>query len=160
MACLGLAGKALGSRPVFDIGGEFGCRTAREYLVEAPPVLLMQAMLGGSRPGETGVDSQWKPFDDNNAVSGHAFIGAVPFITAAQMTENRALRSLFYLGSTCPAWSRVNDDAHYLSQVLLGWYMAYLACQCVTGTEEQQEPVCLIPLACPEFTGIGLVWQR
>ncbi|MDZ7618992.1 MAG: phosphatase PAP2 family protein, partial [Patescibacteria group bacterium] len=160
MACLGLAGHAMSDWPMFDVCGEFGERATRSYLVGAPPMLLMQAMLGASRPGETTAESRWKPFDDNNAVSGHAFIGAVPFLTAAHMTENRAARALFYFGSICPAWSRVNDDAHYLSQVVLGWYMAYLACRSVDGTQRGEEPLSLVPLAYHEFTGVGLVWCR
>jgi membrane-associated phospholipid phosphatase len=160
LACLGLVGSALRDRPLFDVGGEFGSRATRAYLVGAPPMLFMQAMLGASRPGETALDSQWRPFYDANAVSGHAFIGAVLFITAARMTENRSARALLYLGSTCTAWSRVNDDAHYLSQAILGWYVAYLACRSVDGTERGEEPLSLVPLVCAEFSGLGLEWRR
>ncbi|MDY0166212.1 MAG: phosphatase PAP2 family protein [Thermoguttaceae bacterium] len=120
----------------------------------------MQFLLGASRPGETDYRSQWKPFDDTNAVSGHAFIGAVPFLTAAEMTENLAARAFLYVGSACTAWSRVNDDAHYLSQVILGWYMAYLACRSVEATGEDMQTLSLVPLAGPELSGLGLVWRR
>ena len=45
----------------------------------APPMLAMQVVTGGfPRPGETDDGSTWKPFQDNNGVSGHSFIGAVP----------------------------------------------------------------------------------
>ncbi len=160
MACLGLVGQALRDRPLFNVSGEFGSRATRAYLVGAPPMLFLQTMLGASRPGETNLDSQWRPFYDTNAVSGHAFMGAVPFITAARMTENRSARVLLYLGSMCPACSRVNDDAHYLSQVILGWYMAYLACQSVDGTQRGEESLSLVPLVYPEFNGLGLAWRR
>ncbi len=160
MACLGLVGRALRDRPLFDVGGELGSRATRAYLVGGPPMLFMQAMLGASRPGETPLDSQWRPFYDTNAVSGHAFMAAVPFITAARMTENRSARALLYLGSTCTAWSRVNDDAHYLSQAILGWYMAYLACRSVDGTERGEQPLSLVPLVCPELSGLGIEWRR
>ncbi len=160
MACLSLAGHALEDRPVFNLAGDFGDRATRAYLVGAPPVLLMQVLLGASRPGETRHDSQWRPFADSNAVSGHAFLGAVPFITAAQMTDNRMAQAALYLGSACTGWSRINDDAHYLSQAVLGWYMAYLACRSVDATELDLEPVSLIPIAGPEWSGLGLVWRR
>jgi len=59
-------------------------------------------------------------------VSGHAFVGAVPFLTLAKMAENqKPLQVLAYALSVLTAWSRVNDNAHYTSQAILGWYMAY-----------------------------------
>lgn len=160
MACLSLAGHVLDDRPVFELAGDFGSRATRAYVVGAPSVLCMQVLLGASRPGETDDHSRWKPFDDSNAVSGHAFVGSVPFITAAHMTESRAAQALLYFGSACTAWSRVNDDAHYLSQAVLGWYMAYLACRSVHATNHNLEPWSLVPLTGPELSGLGLVWRR
>ncbi len=160
MACLSLTGHLLEDRPAFDLAGDFGDRATRAYLVGAPSVLFMQVLLGASRPGETHYDSQWRLFADSNAVSGHAFVGAVPFLTAARMTDNRAAQAALYFGSVCTAWSRINDDAHYLSQAILGWYMAYLACRSVDATEHGLEPVSLVPIAGPEWSGLGLVWRR
>ncbi len=76
------------------------------------------------------------------------------------MTESRAARAFLYLGSAGTAWSRVNDDAHYLSQAILGWYMAYLACRSVDASEQGIPAVDLVPLAGPEWSGLGLVWRR
>jgi len=157
---LALCSPLLEGRPLLEPLGDWGSRTTRAYLVGGPPMLLMQYCLGASRPGETHYESRWKPLDDVNAVSGHAFIGAVPFITAAQATENRVLRACLYGCSTLPAWSRVNDDAHYLSQICLGWYMAYLACRSVDRTERELPTVEMLPLAGPEFNGLGLLWRR
>ena len=113
--------------------GDFFGRTARGYAVGAPTLLLGQYVLGGDRPRDGS--SYWKPFRQNHGISGHAFIGATPFITAAQMTDNYWAKSLFYTLSVLPAWSRVNDDAHYLSQALLGWYLSYLSVRAVSETE-------------------------
>jgi len=161
-AGLALAGKLLDDVPVCGTVGEFSMRTTRAYLVGAPPMLFMQYLLGGSRPGETGHDSMWRPFEDNNAVSGHAFIGAVPFITAAKMCEHRLPRAGFYILSTFPAWSRVNDDAHYLSQVCLGWWMAYLACSSIEQTEIQTRcgTFTVVPVAEPKTLGAMAIWRR
>ena len=82
--------------------------------------------------------SHWHPFRRANAVSGHAYIGAIPFITAAQMTDKPVVKGLFYVLSTVCAWSRINDDAHYLSQAVLGWYLAYLSVRAVTKTESRR----------------------
>jgi hypothetical protein len=139
---------------------DFSDRVTRGYLVGTPPLVLMQALLGGSRPGEDGVGSQWRPFDDDNGVSGHAFVGAVPFITAARMCDRPLLKATFYTLSTFTAWSRINDDAHYLSQAGLGWWMAYLACRAVDDTESQDRNLTFTPLLTPEVTGVAIEYRR
>ena len=146
--------------PVMGIGGEFGERVTRGYVVGAPSMLLMQFTLGGSRPDETSVGSQWKPFDDTNAVSGHAFMGAVPFITAAKMTDNRLAKCTLYACSTFTAWSRVNDHDHYLSQACLGWYMAYLACRAVDLTENGGSCYTITPMVAPNTMGLAVIMER
>jgi len=161
-ACAALAASILPEGPLVSTTGEFAGRTTRAYLVGAPPMLFMQGLLGGSRPGEDPVGSGWKAFDDNNAVSGHAFMGAVPFITAAQMSDRPLARAALYACSTLTAWSRVNDDAHYLSQACLGWWMAYMACRAVDGTQTaRQTRTCeIVPVATPEMAGVGVtVWR-
>jgi len=159
-AGLAVVGKMFEDRPLFGCAGEFGDRVTRGYLVGAPPMLFMQLMLGGSRPGEDFVESRWKPFEDNNGVSGHAFMGAVPFITAARMCQNPWAKGTLYACSTFTAWSRVNDDDHYLSQVCLGWWMAYLACRAVDDTQRRYCGYELTPIATAEMTGIGAIWER
>lgn len=159
-AGLAVVGHLWEERPLATAVGRFGDRTTRAYLVGAPPMLLMQFALGASRPGETSHGSYWKPFDDTNAVSGHAFIGAVPFLTAARMTDRPAIKGALILLSTFPAWSRVNDDRHYLSQACLGWYMAHLAVRAVDHTEDDRKPIRVVPIATAQMTGLGLVIER
>jgi hypothetical protein len=116
--------------------GELSAQTIRSYLVGTPTLLLGQFMPGCSRPDDFRFyHSAWRPFQDNNSLSGHAFIGAVPFWVAAQMTNRFWLKSAFYLCSTFAGISRINDDSHYLSQVLLGWYVASLSVSAVCKTE-------------------------
>jgi len=161
-ACLALATSLLPEGPLVSTTGEFADRTTRAYLVGAPPMLFMQGFLGGSRPGEDPGESRWKAFDDNNAVGGHAFMGAVPFITAAQMSDRPLVKTALYACSTLTAWSRINDDAHYLSQVCLGWWMAYMACRAVDETQAARHArgYEIAPLATPEMAGVGVtVWR-
>ena len=139
--------------------GDFADRTARGYLVGVPTLLAFQSILGACRPHG---GSQWKPFQNDKGVSGHAFIGAMPFMTAAQMTDRPSAKTLFYTLSIIPAWSRVNDDAHYLSQALLGWYLAYLSVRAVTETEERSplpKGLTLFPIVEGSAFGIGLHYR-
>ncbi len=119
--------------------GTWGGNTARAYLVGAPSMLLMQKVTGASRPNDTSGDSTWKPGSDNNGVSGHAFMGAVPFITLAKMYKESPVKWLFYGASFLTAWSRMNDSDHYFSQSALGWVMAYQSVRSVFKTDEQRQ---------------------
>ena len=135
--------------------GTWGEHTFRSYLVGGPALLAAQEFTGGSRPQEREQASHWRPFNDNNGVSGHAFIGAVPFLTMAHLSASPALRDLAYAASGPAAWSRINDDAHFPSQAFLGWYLAYEFTEAVaaTDTERPAKPT----LAVLPWSGGGLV---
>ncbi len=111
------------------IGG-WGKRCSRTLLVGAPLVLTFQVVTGASRPAENN-GSHWHPFKDNNGVSGHSFMGAVPFLTAAKMTDQRFLKYSLFVGSTLTGLSRINDNQHYFSQAFLGWWIAFLTANSV-----------------------------
>lgn len=115
--------------------GTWGERSIRGFLVGAPPLLALQQLTGGARPTENDEGSEWRPLQDNNGISGHSFMGSLPFITAAKMTESRGLKTVYYAASTLAPLSRMNDNAHYPSQVALGWWMAYLAASAVDVTD-------------------------
>lgn len=144
--------------PFVHKSGTFFSRTCRAYGVGAPALLLGQFMLGAGRPGDRAWHSQWKPFKDANSISGHGFIGAIPFLTAAEMTDCWWLKGVLYLGSTMTAWGRVEDDAHYLSQSILGWYLAYLTVRSISRTEEKFLPrgLTIFPLTQPDNLGLGV----
>ncbi len=109
---------------------EWSQRSFRATLVGTPALLFLQEAIGSGRP-EDG-NSHWRPFHSSHGASGHAYIGAVPFITAAEMTEATYGKVLFFALSTLPALSRINDDVHYFSQAAIGWYLAYLSCRVVS----------------------------
>lgn len=157
---LGIAGAMFDETSCGTAIGQFGGRASRAYAVGAPPMLFLQSALGSSRPDEPPHDSRWRPFNDANAVSGHAFVGAVPFITAAKMTDDPCLKGGLYACSLLPAWSRMNDDSHYLSQALLGWWIAYLACDAVGRTDGRDGPFTFTPVAMPGGFGVGIVYER
>ena len=139
--------------------GEWGERSLRATLVGGPPMLLAQRVTGGSRPGERGDASRWRPLTDENGVSGHTFMGAVPFLTAAVMTDNLYAKSTLYAGSTLVGLSRVNDEAHYPSQVFLGWWIAYAATRAVDGTEDAADDgPRFVPLEPGTGEGAGVEW--
>jgi hypothetical protein len=87
-------------------------------------------------------------------------MGAVPFLTLAGMTDDPLAKCFFYACSPWTGMTRINDNVHYLSQVWLGWWMAYLACDAVNKTETGKGPLLITPLCTPEMTGVGVVYQH
>lgn len=138
--------------------GNWGAYASRAYITGLPAMWLMQIVTGASRPGETPEGSTWRPFNDDNGVSGHAFIGTVPFLTLAKMNpENNFIKYPAYIASAAAAWSRVNDDKHFTSQVVLGWYMAWEAVDTVFSSNEKNKSLTITPIA--GLDGFGLMAQ-
>lgn len=138
---------------VSSIGGD----TFRAYAVGAPVLLVSQRALGASRPTEQPAQgSKYKPLHDDNSVSGHAFMGAVPFLTLANHSDEPAVKYGAYLASILTAWSRVNDDKHYLSQAILGWYIAYESVNAVqqSNTQHRQNNHQLSPMVAGDKVGV------
>lgn len=144
--------------PVGDVVGEWGSRSLRMFVVGAPPLYVMQWVTGASRPGESSAGSDWKFYNDNNGVSGHAFVGAVPFLAAADMVESPLLKGTLYVCSTFVAFSRMTDDAHYPSQAFLGWYLAWASARAVDATELRFAglEVSVMPLPIGDLGGMAL----
>ncbi len=113
--------------------GTWGTRSLRGMLLGGPQHVLLAGLTGGGRPTEG--DAQWWAFNDNNGVSGHSFFGALPLITAAQISQDPWLKYSLYTASALPGLSRINDDKHFLSQVILGWSLAYLSADAVRRTD-------------------------
>lgn len=137
--------------------GAWGERSLRALLVGAPPTILLQYAIGGSRPTEGS--PRWRPFDDQDGVSGHSFIGATPFIVAAQMTPKLRWKIPLYLASALVGLARINEDAHYLSQVSLGWWMAYLAASSVEQTESENRRIVIAPAFPRRGIGAQIVFR-
>jgi membrane-associated phospholipid phosphatase len=97
-------------------------------------------------------------FNDNNGVSGHAFVGALPFLAAADMVESPLAKGALYVCSTFVGFSRMTDDAHYPSQVFLGWYMAWASARAVSATELHFSgvDVRIVPLPVADLGGAAL----
>ncbi|NCX98413.1 MAG: phosphatase PAP2 family protein [Planctomycetia bacterium] len=143
--------------PFGDVVGEWGSRSLRMFVVGAPPVYVLQLATGASRPSEND-GSKWHFWNDNNGVSGHAFVGAIPFLAAAEMVESPLLKGTLYVCSTFVGFSRMTTDSHYPSQVFLGWYLAWASARAVDATEIHFAgmEVQVVPVPIGDLGGIGI----
>ncbi|HET9679800.1 MAG TPA: phosphatase PAP2 family protein [Gammaproteobacteria bacterium] len=109
-------------------------RSARANLIGGPQAWALTYALGAHRPGVG--ESDWAPWRDNDGVSGHAFYGAVPLLTAGHMSDSPGWRYTWYALSVLPAVSRINNDQHYTSQVVMGWSIAWLTTRNIAQREQ------------------------
>lgn len=108
--------------------------------VGLPTLWTVQRVLGTGRPSHDDASPRWRPFRHANAASGHAFMAAIPFWTLARRIDSGYARGLARGLGMVTGWSRINDHKHYLSQVILGWTIAWNAVEAneqddVAGTE-------------------------
>lgn len=140
--------------------GQWSQRSLRTIVVGWPPMISMQYLTGASRPGEAPSGSYWRPFEDTNGVSGHSFMGAIPFLNAAHMIDNPFWKAMFFAGSTLTAFSRVIDDRHYFSQAYLGWTMAFIAAGAVDQTNTGRQSWRVFPWMHRGGAGVGFEMFR
>ncbi len=86
-----------------------------------------------------------------------AFMGAIPFLTLASMyNDNKVVKYLSYAASFAAAWSRVNDDDHYLSQAALGWYLAFESVDAVFDADKKKRNISIIPMIGRDSYGVSV----
>jgi hypothetical protein len=134
-------GSVLGE--VGGVASEWGGRCIRALAVGTPMVGALQIGLGSTRPGLGS--SYWNPLNASHGVSGHAYVGSIPFLTAASMTDSVFLQVPLIAASCLTGWSRIQTDDHYLSQVALGWWMGYLAVRSVNRTQDEERAIEFLP---------------
>jgi len=137
----------------------WGAQTARALFVGATATGVLQVVIGASRPSEDR-GSKWRPFADANGVSGHALVGAVPFLVAAKYTDSLAMKSGLIFASGLTAYSRVYEDKHYLSQALLGLWIAHLAVESTVLTNQAPQQYRWVPITRDGYTGVGVEFRR
>ncbi len=136
---------------------EWATNSFRATIVGGPALLVLAAATGADRPTEG--DSHWGSYQNFHGVSGHTYFAAVPFITAAKMSEKTYQKAILYGLSTFPGLARINDDEHYFSQVALGWFLAYLSCAVVEKGNDRQEGRTHVQLA-PVPKGLAITVQK
>ncbi len=141
--------------------GQWANQSLRALWVGGPAVLASQVITGGSRPKELRPHhAKWRMFKDNNGVSGHAFVGAIPFLTLAQLNADNP--GVYYSAtalSLLPAWSRINDRSHYLSQAALGWYIAYHSTQMINASKTAK-PTAMQWMPYTDGQSVGIVLNK
>ncbi|MGH8458092.1 MAG: phosphatase PAP2 family protein, partial [Nevskiales bacterium] len=123
---------------------DYAWQILRGVLVAEPVLWLGQRMLGSHRPDNDGqhpgISSAWNFFNDNHGISGHAVLGAIPFLLLAKEAQG-SWKWFWYALSVLPAVARLFTGAHFPSQILLGWCLGYAATVAIMAARQNRPAI-------------------
>jgi membrane-associated phospholipid phosphatase len=136
-----------------------GLRISSSLALTAVVVTAAKFVAGRSRPSRSNSDADdFSPFSGRtSAPSGHA---AMAFALASSLSEelhNGWASAGLYTLATATAWSRVNDNVHWFSDVAAGSLVGVIAARFINGnlTVFGVEP----PRLRPVKGGVALAWS-
>jgi membrane-associated phospholipid phosphatase len=140
-----LAAGWIGGRPGVRRAGE---RVLASVLVAGFTTVGIKEVTGRVRPFETHDQYLFRPFSGKDAFpSGHATMAFALATSLGAEIHNRAVSALLYAGATGTAWSRLNDQRHWLSDVLAGAAVGLTSAKLIEGQWR------IFGLAPPRFLG-------
>ena len=111
-----------------------GGRVLASLAVAGVSTVAIKEALGRVRPRDTRDPYLFRPFSGNEAFpSGHT---TMAFALAASLSEeihNRWATAILYAGAAGTGWSRMNDQLHWLSDVLGGAAVGITAAKLIEG---------------------------
>jgi membrane-associated phospholipid phosphatase len=124
--------------------------------------LLLKYSFGRERPRENSDAFSFQPFSfkgDNflSINSGHTALGFSLSTVLAKNTDNNLIKAVFYLPAFLTAFSRVYQNHHWFSDVLLGGIIGYSVGEFVT---KQHKPKTSIDLGLNQSNPIPLFFLK
>lgn len=116
----------------------WGRKNFEAMIVGLPVLWTVQRGLGANRPESDDASPHWRPFQAAHSASGHAFIAGVAGFNLANRLPRPIQRGAARFGFMLTGWSRLNDRKHYVSQILLGWTIAFNAVEAVKDKDSEE----------------------
>lgn len=81
-------------------------------------------------------------------------------MSVAALMDDPDARTSLLLGSTAVGLFCIETDSHYLSQVMLGWWMAFIATNAVQQTTFANDQYSVTPLMMPGGRSLAFTCRR
>jgi membrane-associated phospholipid phosphatase len=114
-----LSGKALGHRGLEGVSW----RALESTVVAGAAALALKSAIGRRRPDvapNTAFSFRPFAFKGNSFPSGHATVAFALATSLSAETKDHWTDALFYSAATLTGYSRINDDRHWLSDIVFG----------------------------------------
>jgi membrane-associated phospholipid phosphatase len=135
-----------------------GLRVGASVLLAGAVTGVFKYSLGRVRPYDTNEVWDYQPFSGNTSMwSGHTVL-AFAFATSLAQEIHRTWATVgLYTLATGTAWSRVYDNQHWVSDVVIGAAVGIASAKLATGRWTIFGLRAPVPLATPN--GLGLMWH-
>jgi membrane-associated phospholipid phosphatase len=119
-----LAGELSGNKKLVRLAWHAGSAAA----VASGVTTVLKYTIGRARPDHGGDSDEFRPFRGATSFpSGHTTLAFAVATAIADETENGWVDAAVYGAATLTAYARVNDDRHWVSDVLAGALVGHLS---------------------------------
>jgi membrane-associated phospholipid phosphatase len=124
-----LAAGVISGRPPLERSGG---RVLTSVVVAGATTAIIKRVIGRVRPSDTTDPYVFQPFSDHDAFpSGHATVAFALATSLSEEIDNRWATAGLYAFAAGTAWSRVNDQRHWLSDVLAGAAVGFITAKLI-----------------------------
>ena len=129
-------------------------------LADAATFVLKQS-IGRSRPSETGDKGRFRPFqfksDYDSMPSMHTASSFAMASVMASTSENYGVKALYYSVAAFVGFSRMYQDKHWASDVVLGAAIGELCGRVVTKYHVSHRKIAIAPMVSSDSASLALV---
>lgn len=122
---------------------ETGIILGAAYLTSGAIQTMMKTIVGRARPGTNVGQWEFKPMspegDYHSFPSGHIQIAMVSAMVLAERVQNPVLKTLFYSTAGVTFLSRMQSDAHWISDLAFGGAISYFCTKAVVKRMEHNK---------------------
>jgi len=160
---LGLAALVYGGAIVADSAKwkETGEMMGEALILADAATLLIKESSGRGRPGVTAAKDDFRPFgfrkDYDSLPSMHTSSSFALASVLAATTDSIAMKTAYYTAATFVGFSRMYQNKHWASDVLLGAVIGELCGRVVTGFHAGRNKLALAPQAFEGGAGLAMV---
>jgi membrane-associated phospholipid phosphatase len=111
-----------------------GLRILSSVVIAGLTTGAIKVVAGRVRPVDTSDPFVFRPFSHHDAFpSGHATVAFALATSLSEEIHNRWVTAALLAGASGTAWSRLNDERHWLSDVLAGGVIGITSAKIVEG---------------------------
>ncbi|MBI1920114.1 MAG: phosphatase PAP2 family protein [Geobacter sp.] len=162
---LGIAGAIYGGGILADSPAlrETGAMLGEAALLADATSFVLKQAIGRGRPFAANDKGSFRPFqfksDYDSLPSMHVASSFAMASVLSSTTENLGYKLLYYTSATFVGFSRIYEDKHWASDIVLGAAVGELCGRIVTKYHDSHHKLAIVPVYDGSSASVGLVWK-